>query len=200
MAIKTILDKIKAQLGADAPAEINSLIADAIREADDMTDGLAAANKESKGRKEKIRELESELESAKDQLSKNDPAQHSQELKRLQEVEGKYNEFLKSQEAELRSKWTEASKIFSIDQTDKRHSVVTSVKSRFKFAPDGSELAIDDVKANLSAYELLQAAKAFDLPTTGSPQPSPKPTDGNPTPQYNSGGQALAARLYSKTK
>jgi len=48
MAIKTILDKIKNNLGADASAELNSLIADAIREAEDMTDSLASVNKESK--------------------------------------------------------------------------------------------------------------------------------------------------------
>ena len=47
MAIKQILDKIKGTLRADASAELSSLIADAIREADDMTDSLASVNKES---------------------------------------------------------------------------------------------------------------------------------------------------------
>ena len=36
MAIKEILDKIKDKLGADAPAEVSALLADATREATDI--------------------------------------------------------------------------------------------------------------------------------------------------------------------
>jgi hypothetical protein len=51
MAIKEILDRIKNTLGADASAEITALLADAKREADDILDSNASANKESASRK-----------------------------------------------------------------------------------------------------------------------------------------------------
>ena len=54
MPIKEILDRIKSILGADAPAEISALIADAVREAQDILDSLSAANKESASRKTAI--------------------------------------------------------------------------------------------------------------------------------------------------
>ena len=199
MAIKQILDKIKGTLGADASAELSSLIADAIREADDMTDSLASVNKESKSRKEKIREMEAQLESLNEKLANNDPSKHQAEIDRLKQIEGKYNEVLTSQESELRQKWQEYAKVFSVDKTDKRYEIVTSVKDQFKFADADAELPIEHVKANLASYELLQKAKAFDAPAPGSPQPAPKPLDGQDVSKFQSGGQALAAKL-SKTK
>ena len=62
MALKEILDKIRSQLGADAPAEVSALLADATREVTDILDTLSSANRESASRKTKIRELEKELE------------------------------------------------------------------------------------------------------------------------------------------
>lgn len=198
MAIKTILDKIKAVLGADAPAEVSSLLADAMRDAEDMIDGLAAANKESKSRKEKIRELESSIETLNDQLSKTDPDKQKAEIDRLKDIEGKYNETLKSQEQSLRAKWAEYAKVFSIPETDKRHGIVTGIKDRFKFADADKELDIDAIKANIDAYELLAAAKALDIPAGGGTQPPPQTPNtnyGNEPSKYQSGGQALAAKL-----
>ena len=196
MAIKQILDKIKGHIGADASAELSSLIADAIREADDMTDSLASVNKESKSRKEKIREMEAQLESLNEKLANNDPSKHQAEIERLKQIEGKYNEVLTSQESELRQKWQEYAKVFNVEKTDKRYEIVTSVKDQFKFADADKELPIEHVKANLASYELLQKAKAFDAPATGFPQPAPKPVDSGQQP--TSSGSAIANMLYSK--
>lgn len=198
MAIKTILDKIKGHLGADASAELNSLIADAIREAEDMTDSLASVNKESKTRKEKIREMETQLESLNEKLANADPSKHQAEIDRLKQIEGKYNEFLTSQESELRNKWQEYAKVFSVDKTDKRYEIVTSVKDQFKFADADAELPIEAVKANIANYELLQKAKAFDAPAPGLPHPTPKPIDSTDPPTYANSGQAIAARFNKK--
>ena len=70
MAIKEILDKIRSQLGADAPAEVSALLADATREVTDILDTLSSANRESASRKAKIRELEKELEIEKEKIEK----------------------------------------------------------------------------------------------------------------------------------
>ena len=51
MALKEILDKIKDKLGADAPAEVSALLADATREVTDILDTLSSANRESASRK-----------------------------------------------------------------------------------------------------------------------------------------------------
>ena len=80
MALKEILDKIQANLPADAGAELTSLLADAKREANTVLADLSAANNESKGRREKLTEMVSEIDALKAKLAdatKADPGFYS---------------------------------------------------------------------------------------------------------------------------
>ena len=90
MAIKEILDKIKDKLGADAPAEVSALLADATREVTDILDTLSSANRESASRKAKIRELEKELEIEKEKTEKmNDP----EKQKEFEQIKAKAEQY-----------------------------------------------------------------------------------------------------------
>ena len=117
MPIKEILDRIKSTLGADAPAEISALIADAVREAQDILDSLSAANKESASRKAKIRELESELEAKNSELEKASSSNTKAELERLKKIEEEYLKRKQEEEEKLIRTWQEKAKVFEVFQS-----------------------------------------------------------------------------------
>lgn len=171
MAIKEILAKIKTVLGADAPAETISLLAEADREANDILESLSAANKESAGRKSKIRELESELNEAKTKAeSVNDP-KAQEELKRLKDIETQFQQLQTEAEKKIRNQWADKSKVLSVDKSSKIFDKIEKVKGKFVFPEANSDLPIDVVKRNLETYELLESTGYFageSLPAGGA--------------------------------
>lgn len=190
MAIKEILDKIKASLGADASAETHALIADAIREASDMTDSLSSANKESAGRKNRIRELESELENAKAEIGKASSPELKNELNRLKEIETKYTGLLNAETEKLKSTWQEKAKTLTVDKTSKLYEKVQKVLPQFTLAQEGQELTVEQIKDNLKTYTLLEATGFFAAETVitgGNP-----PFAGNSEPPQDGGARILA--------
>lgn len=166
MAIKEILAKIKTILGADAPAETISLLAEADREANDILESLSAANKESAGRKAKIRELESELNETKAKAeSVNDP-KAQEELKRLKDIETQFQQLQTEAEKKIRDQWADKSKVLSVDKSSKIFDKIEKVKGRFVFPEANADLPIDVVKRNLETYELLETTGYFTADTS----------------------------------
>ena len=154
MAIKEILDKIKDKLGADAPAEVSALLADATREATDILDTLSSANRESASRKTKIRELEQELEIEKDKTEKLTAKQ--KEFEQFKSKAEQYDQYLAKQNQEILSSWKAANeKLASIKETDKRYERVKTVLGKLKKAEEGKELSAADAKYNLDLYEIM---------------------------------------------
>jgi len=154
MAIKEILDKIKDKLGADAPAEVSALLADATREATDILDTLSSANRESASRKTKIRELEKELEIEKEKTEKMNEKQ--KEFEQFKSKAEQYDQYLAKQNQEIISSWKAANeKLASIKETDKRYERVKPVLTKFKKAEEGKELSAADAKYNLDLYDIM---------------------------------------------
>ena len=154
MAIKEILDKIKSQLGADAPAEVSALLADATREVTDILDTLSSANRESASRKAKIRELEKELEIEKEKTEKMNEKQ--KEFEQIKAKAEQYDQYLAKQNQEIISSWKAANeKLASIKETDKRYERVKPVLTKFKKAEEGKELSAAEAKYNLDLYDIM---------------------------------------------
>ena len=154
MAIKEILDKIKDKLGADAPAEVSALLADATREVTDILDTLSSANRESASRKTKIRELEQELEIEKDKTEK--MTEKQKEFEQFKSKAEQYDQYLANQNQEILSSWKAANeKLASIKETDKRYERVKTVLGKLRKAEEGKELSAADAKYNLDLYEII---------------------------------------------
>ena len=154
MAIKEILDKIKDKLGADAPAEVSALLADATREATDILDTLSSVNRESASRKTKIRELEKELEIEKDKTEK--MTEKQKEFEQFKSKAEQYDQYLANQNQEILSSWKAANeKLASIKETDKRYERVKTVLGKLKKAEEGKELSVADAKYNLDLYDIM---------------------------------------------
>ena len=154
MALKEILDKIKDKLGADAPAEVSALLADATREVTDILDTLSSANRESASRKAKIRELEKELEIEKDKTEK--MTEKQKEFEQFKSKAEQYDQYLAKQNQEIISSWKAANeKLASIKETDKRYERIKPVLAKLKKAEEGKELSAADAKYNLDLYDIM---------------------------------------------
>ena len=198
MAIKEILDRIKAKLGAD-DTEARALLADAEREVNDILDSKQSADKESKQRKEKIRDLESQLDAKTAEIEKLSAQDNKAELDRLRKIETEYQTKLKTEDDALATAWAEKAAIFNLPETDKRHGKINALKSKFQFGTDETPLAIDAIKSNMEKFELLRETGIFDdvtpAPATGNPPVTPTHT-GQPA---TSSGQSFANKLGYKT-
>ena len=165
MALKEILDKIQANLPADAGAELTSLLADAKREANTVLADLSAANNESKGRREKLAEMGSEIETLKAKLA--DATKPNAELDSIKEKAIKYDELLQSKKTETLNLWKakhqELQKILSSD-TDKRKDKIAALMPDFSIPAEGEELDADTAAQNLKLYSVLEKAGAFADP------------------------------------
>ncbi|HOM80025.1 MAG TPA: hypothetical protein PLZ47_08085 [Candidatus Cloacimonas acidaminovorans] len=183
MAIKEILDKIKDKLGADAPAEVSALLADATREATDILDTLSSANRESASRKAKIRELEKELEIEKDKTEK--MTEKQKEFEQFKSKAEQYDQYLANQNQEIISSWKAANeKLASIKETDKRYERIKPVLAKLKKAEEGKELSAADAKYNLDLYDIMVSSGILSDEEKGSypNYPQSKAQDGM-TPQ-----------------
>lgn len=170
MTLKEILAKIKAQLGADASTEIIGLLADAERQATDVQEALSSANKESAGRKARIRELETELETKTDEVTKLSNSTDKAELERLRKIETDYQAHRKAEQDKLIASWAEKAKVFTdTPNTNPLFEKLTKLKD--KFVLEG-EITPEIAQKNLEAYSLLETAGVF---TTPAPQPSGYP-------------------------
>jgi len=185
MAIKEILQAIAAKLPEEMASE-KAQIAGAIREVDSIYDDLKSANAESKSRKEKIRELQSELENKAD-FSETEKKLKA-EIERLKTVETEYNTVKTAEQAKVVNTWKEKSKVFEVEKTAKNFDKISKLKEKFAF-PEG-EIDFDTASKNLEKYELLESAGAFEVADTKTPNwTPPKQNNGSDIPE--SSGQAL---------
>lgn len=192
MAIKDILKQIADKLGTDSP-EVSSLLAAANREADNIIDDLKSANAESKQRKEKIRELQSEIE-GKGDFTETEKSLKS-EIERLKKIETEYATLKTAEQKKVIDKWSEKAKAFDVDKTHKSFDKLTKLKEKFAF-PDG-DIDFETASKNLEKYELLESAGAFDVADTKTPNDR-APVNKDGAPVYQTSGQAIAAKLGIK--
>jgi len=165
MALKELLDKIASKLPADADSELTSALADAKREAQTVLSDLSSANAEAKKYRESLRAKEAELETAKAEVEKHQSPEAKKELERLKAIEKQFQDAQAAADAKLKADWETKSKNILVDKTSKLYEKAEKVKGKFTFAPEGQELTIDQIKQNLSAYELLETTGYFTTET-----------------------------------
>ena len=193
MAIKELLQAIAAKLPEEMASE-KAQIAGAIREVDSIYDDLKSANAESKSRKEKIRELQSELESKAD--FSDTEKKLKAEIERLKGVEAEYQTVKTAEQQKIVNTWKEKSRVFEVEKTAKNFDKISKLKTQFSF-PEG-EIDFDTAKSNLEKFSLLEVADAFGVQETKTPNGNPpNPNDPAP-PTYKSSGAAIAAKLGIK--
>ncbi len=198
MAIKEILDKIRKALPEDTEERIKEWLADASNEAGIMADAISARNKENERLRKAKEELEqklSELSASADALKKKD--------EELQHLKNMLAEKEKKEYEDLVSQWEKAMKILSIPETDKRYSQVQKVRNYFKIPKENETLTINDLKENLTKFQLLQDTGIFSEPekvneASGKP-PIPANTN-NIEPEPLTAGQALVQKLKAQEK
>jgi len=82
----------------------------------------------------------------------------------------------------IKTKWENESKIFDIDETDKRFEKVNGVKDSFIFGTEEKPLTQPDIEKNLEKLNLLKKTGVFEVPSSGAdfdkgkPKDKPKPT------------------------
>lgn len=190
MALKEILDKIQANLPADAGNELTSLLADAKREANTVLADLSAVNNESKGRREKLTEMGSEIDTLKAQLA--DATKPNPEIDSLRDKAKKFDEMMQKQETETVAQWkerhAELQKIISTD-TDKRKDKVSKLMADFIMPAEGEEYTAEMAAANLKLYSVLEKAGAFAEPAESKTdfQRRSNPADMNTKAEYTFG-------------
>lgn len=192
MALKEILDKIQGKLPADAGEEIMSLLADAKREATTILSDLSSANNESKSRKEKIRELESEKDTLTQEIAKLSSNDNKAEIERLKAIEAEYSAHKADLDNQLIADWKKKAEIFNIPSTDKRHSKIESLKPDFVLSDD---ITVEQARSNLDKFNLLSKANAFDVVTPGT---DGKPPIGNTNQPPTNAGEAYVQQLNTK--
>ena len=185
MAIKETLQAIASKL-TEEQSELKAQIAGAIREADNIIDDLKSANAESKQRKEKIRELQSELEGRGDFTETE--TKLKAEIERLKKVEAEYATVKTAEQKKVIDKWLEKAKAFDVEKTHKAFDKLTKLKEKFSF-PDG-EIDFATAKANLEKFELLESAGAFDVAESRTPNGTP-PNPNKLGDMPKSSGEAL---------
>jgi len=170
-----------------------SLLADAKREATTVLSDLSSANNESKTRKEKIRELESELETKKSEINALSSNDNKAELDRLKSIEAEYEAHKTELDNKTIAEWKSISEIFNIKDTDKRYPKISKIKDRFVLS---DEITVEQARKNLDAYNLLTDAGAFEVESTtdtGGRAPI-----GNLPGQPQTAGEAYVQQLKTK--
>ena len=185
MAIKETLQAIASKL-TEEQSELKAQIAGAIREADNIIDDLKSANAESKQRKEKIRELQSELDGKQD-FTETEKSLKA-EIERLKKIETEYTALQTAEQTKVITQWSEKAKAFDVEKTHKAYEKLTKLKEKFAF-PDG-EVDYQTAKANLEKFELLESAGAFDVADTKTPNLTP-PNPNKLGDMPKSSGEAL---------
>lgn len=138
---------------------INSLLAEADRMADDLIDNLKSANSESKNRKEKIRELQGELESKSEVItgleSKQNPNEELQnEVTGLREFKSKW---FNNEKSKFESQFSEISKHPKFEKAMQKFKLPEKDGDKW----DLSKLKDEEFEHNINALNELNELDYF---------------------------------------
>jgi hypothetical protein len=176
--VKELIDDVISQLTGDGADALKEKLREAKVQFGRVEESLSDANKESKNRKEEIRELKAKQESFDSEIEKYKNL--NPELDRLKAIEAKYNAKLQKDYTGKANTWKGKAEIFAIPETDNRHAKIAKVKDKFIFpADDKTALTDEQIDANLRAYDLLEMAGYFE--TDNNLQPAlPHPVNRMP--------------------
>ncbi len=159
MKIQELIAEIRKSLTAEELAKVSSSLSNVEREYLDTVDNLKSANAESKGRKEKIREMTAEIEELKDLTTSVDKLKT--QIVELSEYK-KQLDTIKAKEFETtKTKWEEKSKLLIVPEDNKQFQTMQRLRTKFVFPEEGKELEAKQIEQNLQAFELLETAGVF---------------------------------------
>jgi len=156
--IKDVIAQIRAKLSDEELSKVSGLLSQVEREGDDLGSDLSAANHESKTRKEKIRELQSQIDGSGD-LSEKHKAEVEKLKAEVKELKGYKTEIETFKAKELETFTTQFDGIvkqLTVEETDPKFKKYKLIKDKFKLAEEGKTLTADEIKANLEIYNLAK--------------------------------------------
>jgi len=163
--IKDVIAQIRAKLSDEELSKVSGLLSQVEREGDDLGSDLSAANHESKTRKEKIRELQSQIDGSGDLSEK-----HKTEVDKLKAEIKEYRgyktelETFKAKELESFGKqFDDIVKQLTVEETDPKFKQYKTVLNKFKLAEEGKTLTADEIKSNLDIYNLAKEFGGLDF-------------------------------------
>ena len=182
MDLKEVLAKIKAAAGEEAAPKIDSLLRQVEAEFATIADDLKAANAESKERKLKLRELQTQLDEAgekvKDYEGKvNDPAL-KQELEALKQFKG---DVLKARRGTFAAEFGEVVKHANFEKAKEQFKLPKPSDSGEYDYTKLSDADIEHNMAKLDEYRKIGFFAAETAPPPGGPYNLPRST-GTQTP------------------
>lgn len=183
--VNELLTSIKSQLGEDNATTINPLLKEIEAEYNDVLDSLKAANTESKNRKLKLRELESEKEEWETKLSElQDKADTSHLESELQELREYKQTVFKNNRDSFINRFAEISKHPNFEIAKSKFNVPEKKGEKL----DWESLEEDKMAANIKQLKELDDLKYFSAQNTFRPNGN-KFTDVTPqekSPVYKS--------------
>lgn len=194
MALSDTLAKLAGML-PEGSGEVNALLAAAKREAQSLHDDLHSVNAESASRKNKIRELQAELD-ARSNFAEIEQG-YKAEIDALKKVKAEFDAVKQAEDAKAIAAWRDKAAVFATDESDKRHAILQKIRDDFHWAGEGKELSAAEARDNLERFGLIEKAGALSVPDTHTPNVAP-PSPNTPTPQYQNSGQALWAQMQTK--
>lgn len=148
MRIKDIIAQVRAKISSEELEKVNGLLSEIARAEDDILADRSAANNESKSRKEKIRELESNIEELNSKLeaASKQIAEFDNEKKELIEYKTKWESEKTEREKVNLEKWNNIKAKFDIKETDPGFDKISKLKTYYHF---GDELTPKQIEENL---------------------------------------------------
>lgn len=172
MEITSLIAEIRKELGDEAVAKVNAQLGQIERGFKNVVDDLHNANAESKGRKEKIRELTAEIDKNKENLTEIETLKNT--IQELTEYKTKFSEYQKQQESAKRKEWEDLSSKIFVPETDKNYEKLAKIQDKFLKANDEESLTIGQIDENLKTYNLLDSAgffgEGFNIPENRTPR------------------------------
>lgn len=149
--IKDVIAQVRAKVNPEELEKIESLLSQVIREESAILSDLSAANHESKTRKEKIRELQDQIESKEDIKSEYERKlkDKEDEIEQLKGIEGEYNEFKNRQNKNLEKEWNNIYEKLNVKETDPKYEHYQKVLNKMIIE---DEMTADIIQKNLEVY------------------------------------------------
>ena len=166
MGVKEMLTEIRSKVSDEEIVKINSLLSSIEREHEGVLDDLRSANSESKGRKEKIRELKTEIEDTGDSEEdhKKKVKDLKDEIKRLKVIEKTHTEYVTAEQQKYADVWDARAKKFDVEESDPTYPKIQEVKHKFAFATEEEGLTPEQVKTNNALFDIYDEIGHFGKP------------------------------------
>lgn len=157
--IKEILAEVRESLTDEELSKVSTMLKEIERTADNIVDDLKSANAESKSRKLKIRELEKEIDTLKEQGSELETIK--KEMEELKSYKEKYEEYQQKQIQTKKNEWEEKLKLLTVPEDDPNYQKFQKIREKFILPEKEEELTIDVIEKNLERFSLLETAGLF---------------------------------------